>query len=87
MSQFLKSSAPESEIPLEIVKVSDHRSHFLEVLGPDNYEIEQETECAADCVYRYVITNCLNNQEDRLQVIYDHIGSNANHGEKPETTK
>jgi hypothetical protein len=67
MAQFLKSSAPCSRIPFEIVNLNAIDTHFAQVIG-SGYEFRQN-EVDVDCVPWFVVKNCVPNKEDKIHVV------------------
>jgi len=68
MAQFLRSSAPKQLIPFQLVDASPKVDHFKTVLGKDSYAFKQEGD-DVDCIPHFVVSHCINNQDDQAHVI------------------
>ncbi len=67
MAQFLKTSAPSQAIPFEIVDIDLKQTHFTSILGKNMYDFQQGA-AEIDCIPKYVVSNCIPNQEDQADV-------------------
>lgn len=67
MAQFLKSSAPPTRIPFEIINLDALDKHFAQVIG-NGYEF-RHNEIDVDCIPWFVVKNCVPNKEDKIHVV------------------